>query len=123
MFLSHFRRELFRLQGSQLKRSTAYHPQTDGQTEIVNKTLETYLRCFVGNQPRSWAKWLPWVEFSYNTTPHTSTKLSPFKVVYGRDPPAILRKGKGQTAVSSIEELLQERDTILDDLHFNLLQA
>lgn len=77
----------------------------------------------MGTQPRSWAKWLPWAEYSYNMAPHTSTKLTPFKVVYGRDPPAILQMEKGQTVISSIEELLQERDAILDDLHFNLLRA
>lgn len=53
-FLSNFWRELFRMQGTELKRSTAYHPQTEGQMEIVNKSLETYLCCFAGAQPRQW---------------------------------------------------------------------
>lgn len=123
LFVSQFWRELFRLQGTALKFSTAYHPQTDGQTEIVNKTLETYLRCFVGGHPRSWTKWLPWAEYSYNTSPHLSTKYTPFKIVYGRDPPSLVRPDRSQTAVNSLEEILLERDAILDDLHFYLLRA
>lgn len=91
IFLSTFWRELFKLHGTQLKKSTSYHPQTDGQSEIVNKSLETYLRCFIGSKPTSWAQWLHWAEFSYNTSPHTSTKLSPFKALYGRDPPHLAR--------------------------------
>ncbi|WOG96248.1 hypothetical protein DCAR_0415582 [Daucus carota subsp. sativus] len=123
IFLSLFWKELFRLQGTALKHSTAYHPQTDGQTEIVNKGLESYLRCFIGGKPKSWAQWLSWAEFSYNTAPHSSTKFSPFKIVYGRDPPQLLHFGRGQTPVHSLDEMLLERDAILADLQFHLLQS
>lgn len=123
IFLSAFWTELFKMHGTELKKSTSYHPQTDGQSEIVNKGLETYLRCFIGGKPKSWAKWLHWAEFSYNTSPHTSTKISPFKALYGRDPPHLLKFDTGQAVVGSVEELLQERDAILDDLRFNLIRA
>ena len=57
-FTSNFWQELFKLQGTQLHLSTAYHPQTDGQTEFVNKCLETYLRCFSLKRKNQWAQWL-----------------------------------------------------------------
>ena len=82
VFMSVFWREVFQLQQTQLLRNTAYHPQTDGQSEIVNKMVETYLRYFVNRQPKHWVRWLHWTEFCYNTSPHLSIKMTPFQALY-----------------------------------------
>lgn len=121
--MSTFWKELFRLHWTELKKSTAYHPQTEGQSEVVNKCLETYLRCFAGGQPKSWARWLTWAEFSYNTYVHTSTKMSQFQVVYGRELPHLLKFGRGRTPVDSLEEMMQERDEMMAELQLNLVKA
>lgn len=123
IFLSHFWFELFRVAGTNLKFSSAYNPQTDGQTEVVNRCLETYLRCLTGSKPKQWIKWLSWAEFWFNTNYNSSTKSTPFKALYGRDPPQLL---KGTTIPSSVEEVNQmtaDRDTILQDLKTNLVKA
>lgn len=77
IFTSNLWQELFKLQGCQLHLSTTYHPQTDGQTEIVNKGLENYLKCMCGDCPKHWAKWLSLAEWWYNTSFHLLLKLHP----------------------------------------------
>jgi hypothetical protein len=62
-FTSNFWQELFKIQGTELHLSTTYHPRTDGQTEVVNKCLETYLRCFSLEKKNQWAQWLPLAEW------------------------------------------------------------
>lgn len=123
IFLSNFWKEIFKLQGSALHYSTAYHPQSDGQTEVVNKSLESYLRCFINGEPKSSAKWLHWAEYWYNTSLHSSTKCTPFKALYGRDPPHLTPYTRGGTPISTLEEQLVERDAILDDLKAHLIRA
>ncbi|MBW0581343.1 hypothetical protein O181_121058 [Austropuccinia psidii MF-1] len=66
--------------------STAYHPETDGQTERVNQILEQYLWMYVSYHQYDWNTWLTLAEFSYNNSDHSSTKQSPFFTFYGRDP-------------------------------------
>ncbi|MBW0574902.1 hypothetical protein O181_114617 [Austropuccinia psidii MF-1] len=66
--------------------STAYHPETDGQTERVNQILDEYLWMYVSYHQDDWNTWLPLAEFSYNKSDHSSTTQSPFLTVYERDP-------------------------------------
>ena len=63
--------------------SSAYHSQSNGQTEVVNRSLEQYLRAFAGDKPRQWVEWLPLVEFLFNTNYHIATKFTPFEALYG----------------------------------------
>lgn len=81
-FVSGFWKELFKLQDSQLKMSTAYHSQKDGQTKIINHCLETFLCCFIAYQPKLWVLWVPQAEYWYDTTFHVSTGTTPFEAVY-----------------------------------------
>jgi hypothetical protein len=82
-FTNNFWQELFKLQGTQLHLNTAYYPQTDGQIEVVNKCLETYLRCFSSERKNQWAQWLALVECWYNTSYHTTNRMTHFEAVYG----------------------------------------
>jgi len=107
-FTAGMMKELNNLLGIQIKLSTAYHPQTDGQKERVNQELEQYLRVFIDHRQEQWLDWLGMVEFAYNNKIHTITKTSPFKVNYGQNPRIGFegrRKGKYEVAGKFVEKM------------------
>jgi hypothetical protein len=107
---------------SYLKLSTAFHPQTDGQSEAVNKTISMYLRCITGDRPRAWLDWLPWAEFCYNSY-HSALKATPFQVVYGREPPPVPPYQVGNAQIETVDVMLAERDEFLSEIKTRLTQA
>jgi len=84
-FVIEMMKELNKLLGIQTKLSTAYHLQTDGQTERINQELEQYLRVFIDHRQEQWLDWLGTAEFAYNNKIHSATKVSSFKVNYGQN--------------------------------------
>ena len=85
-FLSYFWKVLWGKLGTKLLFSSTCHPQTDGQTEVVNRTLSQLLRTIINKNMKTWEDCLPFIEFVYNRTMHTTTSYSPFEVVYGFNP-------------------------------------
>lgn len=85
-FLSHFWRCLWNLADTKLNFSSAYHPQTDGQTEVINRSLGNLLRSLVGKNLKTWDQRLCQAEFAYNRSVNRTTGLSPFYINYGYDP-------------------------------------
>src|SRR5215216_6118443 len=82
-FLSYFWKTLCAKLGIKLLFSSAYHPQTDGQTEVTNQTLSTLLRVLIKKNIKEWEECLPIAEYAYNQAQHSTTGKSPFEVVYG----------------------------------------
>jgi transposase InsO family protein len=126
-FVGHFWRTLWKNLGTNLSFSSTYHPQTDGKTEVVNKSLGNILRSFVNENPKQWDHMLAQAEFSYNDSPNRSTGMSPFQILYGMHPRGVyelrnlgkqeLRSVDGEDFAVSMQELqekvkqkLQERN-------------
>ena len=76
--MADFMKELNDILGIKTKLSTAYHPQTDGQTERLNQEIEQYLWMFVSHRQNDWPEWIACAEFAYNNKVHTATQVSPF---------------------------------------------
>jgi hypothetical protein len=123
VFTGHVWRDLFQLAGVKLRLSTAFHPQTDGQSEVVNKVISMYLRCVIGDRPRAWVDWLAWAEYCYNTSYHSALHTTLFEVVYGCPPLAMLPFEPGTARTEAAGNLLCTRDDILAEARQHLLQA
>jgi hypothetical protein len=115
-FIGHFWRTLWKKLGTNLMFSLAYHPQTDGQTEVVNKSLGDLLRSLVTEHHSQWDSILPQAEFAYNDSVNRSTGKSPFQVVYGMQLRGVSElRDSGQTATSSASA--EELAEVMKELH------
>jgi hypothetical protein len=123
IFFSRFWKEMFNMRGVNLLYSLAYHPQTDGQIEIVNRCVENYLRCMTGDNPNQWARWLSLAEWWYNTNFHSSTQLTPYEVLYGFAPPIHIPYFPRDSTVASIDDLRIRREEIIKQVKDNLQLA
>jgi len=112
-------KKLNQILGIEMKLSTAFHPQTNGQTEQVNQKLEQCLRIFINHQQEQWPEWLGTVEFTYNNKVNTSTKVSLFRANNGRDLRMgfeIRKKGKLEGAkefAERIKKMQKEAQAVL----------
>ena len=109
-FTSAFAQELACLLKYDVALSSAYHPQTDRETERVNQELETYLRIFVANKPEEWATLLPMAEFAHNSATHSITQKTPFSLMMGYKPHAYPALGK--TFLPNLEGRLAELSSV-----------
>ena len=105
-FASAFARELAHLLKYDLKLSSAYHPQTDGEIERVNQELETYLCIFCDGHPEKWADLLPMAEFSHSSVTHSIINKSQFSLILGYEPRSYPPIGK--TFIPALETCLGE---------------
>ena len=121
-FISKFTKELNRLLGIQGTPSTAFHPQTDGQTERVNQEIEQYLRMFVNQRQDDWAEWLPLVEFAYNNRIHSSTRQTPFEVDTGRHPRMGIEPHR-TSKIEAAEEFTNRMKQVIEETRSALKQA
>lgn len=123
LFLISFWRELFRLSGTRLRMSTAYHPQSDDQTEVMNRILEQYLRAFVHEQSANWYRYFTLAEWSYNTSLHSSAGLTPFEIVYGKPPPTLAHYLQGTSPNEAVDSMITSRQEIHHKLQRRLTKA
>jgi hypothetical protein len=123
IFTSKVWQDLFSALKVDLHFSTAYHPESDGQTERVNQCLEQYLRSMAFSEPLKWAEWLPAAEWWYNTSYHSSIKTTPFEALYGYPPPQLHHISVPCDTHPDAEVTLQQKESMLKVLQTNLLKA
>lgn len=102
LFMSKCWTTLAQLIGLRHKLSSAYHPQTDGQTEIVNKALGQYLRLYTNFVQNDWADHLPHAEFCYNASPHSATSISPYAALTGYTPRKSFEQAPSDQQIGSV---------------------
>lgn len=120
-FASKFWQELMAKLGTHHKLSTAYHPQTDGQTERMNQVIEAYLRCYINLQQDNWVEMLPQAQLQYNSSVTESTGVTPFYANYGFTPEAYRPPRDGPNADNArilAEDMIQLQEELKSQLEF-----
>ncbi|RAL58210.1 hypothetical protein DID88_002313 [Monilinia fructigena] len=122
LFTSKFWTTLLALMGIKRKLSTSFHPQTDGQTERTNQTMEAYLRCYVNYRQDNWVELLPMAQFAYNTSETETTKITPARANFGFNPQAykipIPQEVNAESAIVQVEQLKDLQEQLALDLRF-----
>src|SRR5437762_1515114 len=117
-FTSNFWKTVMKKLNVHLNMSTAFHPQTDGQSEALNQVLEQYLRIFCTYHQDDWVELLPFAEFSYNNSVNTSTKMTPFYAVYGQHPRSVWPSIQEKCVAGN--EFVDRLETLREELRENL---
>ncbi|KAH7297943.1 hypothetical protein KP509_25G020000 [Ceratopteris richardii] len=103
--------------------STAFHPQTDGETERVNRVLEDMLRMYVNDKKNNWTEYLPLVEYAYNSAWHSSIKMTSFEAMYGYNCLLSHSLFNSQNQVEISKQLLENMDLELNKVRKNMKDA
>lgn len=103
--------------------SSAYHPQRNGQTEVLNKIVEQYLQAFVHQRPNMWGKLLPWVEWSHNTSWNAGTGTAPYEVTFGWKPFNFPEYITGSSNIKVVESFLTDRDETFQAIRKKILKV
>ena len=122
-FVAEFMKELCRLLRIELAHSTAYHPQTNGQTERVNQEMEQFLWLFVNEQQDDWDELLPIGEFAYNNHIHSSIQQTPFMADTGRNPRMGFELHQPRSHVESANEFVERMEKGLEEAKAALNKA
>ena len=122
LFTSKFWTTLTALLGIKRKLSTAFHPQTDGQTERTNQTMEAYLRCYVNYKQDDWVNLLPLAQFAYNSAESETTGVTPFFANHGYNPSIykapLIDSAHAHGAILKVEELKTLHEELATDIKF-----
>lgn len=120
IFISSFWKEFLSPQGVTLQTSTAYYPQTYGQSEVLNKCLETYLKYFCIDSPADEGSFLSLAEWWYNYSPHSTIQTTPFELLYDYPPSLYLPYIPGDSSIDVVEDIMLVRKFKLQLAKFHL---
>uniref|UniRef100_A0A8C5G6N4 Integrase catalytic domain-containing protein n=1 Tax=Gouania willdenowi TaxID=441366 RepID=A0A8C5G6N4_GOUWI len=108
--------------GASVSLTSGFHPQSNGQTERANQSLETFLRCMTSDNPSAWSSLLPWIEYAHNSLSNASSGLSPFQCSVGYQPP-LFPSQEREIAIPSLQSFLRRCERTWKRARISLLKA